>query len=67
MDDLSEAERELIALIRRQDTQNFTLTISADGELWQVRTDDHESTLSMFGSGDSFQRAWAGQTDQRQG
>jgi hypothetical protein len=67
MDDLSEAERELIALIRRQDLQHFTLTIAADGDLWQVRTDDHESTLSMFGSGDSFARAWDAQTDQRQG
>jgi hypothetical protein len=65
MDDLSEAERELIALIRRQDMRDFTLTISADGELWQVRTDDHESTLSMFGSGGSFERAWAAQVDQR--
>jgi len=64
---LSAAERELIALIRRQDLHHFTLTISADGELWQVRTDDHESTLPMFGSGDSFQHAWDGQTDQRRG
>jgi hypothetical protein len=67
MDDLSEAERELIALIRRQDMRDFTLTIAADGDLWQVRTDDHENTLSMFGSGDSFARAWAAQIDQRQG
>ena len=67
MDDLSQAERELIALIRRQDMRDFTLTIAADGDLWQVRTDDHESTLSMFGSGESFQRAWDAQTDQRQG
>ncbi len=67
MDDLSEAERELIALIRRQDMRDFTLTIGVDGDLWQVRTDDHEAELSMFGSGDSFQRAWDAQTDQRQG
>jgi hypothetical protein len=67
MDELSEAERELIALLRRQDMRDFTLTISADGELWQVRTDDHESTLSMFGSGDSFERAWDAQVDQRSG
>jgi hypothetical protein len=67
MDDLSDAERELIQLIRRQDLRDFTLTIAADGDLWQVRTDDHESTLSMFGSGDSFQRAWDAQTDQRLG
>ena len=67
MDDLSDAERELIQLIRRQDMRDFTLTIAADGDLWQVRTDDHEATLSMFGSGDSFERAWHAQTDQRQG
>jgi hypothetical protein len=65
MDDLSDAERELIQLIRRQDMRDFTLTIAADGDLWQVRTDDHESTLSMFGSGDSFQHAWDTQQDQR--
>jgi hypothetical protein len=47
MDDLSEAERELIALIRRQDLQHFTLTIAADGDLWQVRTDDHEASSSI--------------------
>ena len=67
MDDLSEAERELIAVIRRQGMHDFTLTISADGPLWQVRTDDHEAGLSMFGSGDSFAHAWAAQVDQRQG
>jgi hypothetical protein len=47
--------------------RDFTLTIAADGDLWQVRTDDHESTLSMFGSGATFERAWDAQTDQRQG
>jgi len=67
MDNLTDTERELIALLRRQDLQNFTLTIAADGNLWQVRTDDHESELSMFGSGDTFAHAWDAQTDQRHG
>ena len=54
-----EAERQLLALVRLQDSQNFTVTIICDGGQWSVSTRDTDSLAGdAVGRGESFAEAW---------
>ncbi len=56
------AEAELLALIRLEGAQNFTLIIGTDGSQWTVTTHDHDSNVRAFGRGNSFGDAWFNRT-----
>jgi hypothetical protein len=55
------SEGELIDLVRRNDAQNFTLTIASDRGRWRVTTVDLDTGGKLVGEGASFTEAWAGQ------
>ena len=53
------AERQLLELIRLQDSQNFTVTIACDSGQWSVSSTDHDGMSGgAVGRGDSFAEAW---------
>lgn len=58
------AERELLELVRGEDAQNFTLTISCSDGRWRVESVDHSMPLTdprsdiNVGVGESFHEAW---------
>lgn len=56
MNDLTEAERALIELLRG-DT-DFTISISEHAGVWVVTLEDHESGKRGEGRGHNFERAW---------
>jgi hypothetical protein len=57
MDDLSEAERQFVDMMRS--IKNFTLTIREDGGgRWFIRLKDHFMDVSGEGRGSDFTRAW---------
>ena len=56
--DLSQAERQLIEIIRHQDAQNFTITIHVDNDRFDIRLEDHDLGKSSAGSGADFDAAW---------
>lgn len=61
--DPATAEAQLLELVRGQDAEQFTLTISRVGSVWTVMT---EQTLDkapgkMIGTGATFAEAWHGQ------
>ena len=55
------AEGELIDLVRRNDVQNFTLTIASDRGQWRVTVVDLDTGGKLVGEGASFTEAWVGQ------
>ena len=55
---LSQAERQLIGVIRRHDAQNFTLTIHVDNDRFDIRLEDHDIGKLGTGSGTNFDTAW---------
>ena len=58
MDLLTEAERELLELVRDRAPRNFTITIAAEDRHWHVRAEHHEDGLVATGQGTTFERAW---------
>ncbi len=56
-----QAESDLLELIRLQDSLNFTITITHDGDGWTVSFCDHDIPSLATGQGASFARAWFGQ------
>ena len=56
-----EAEKQLLDLVRGQDTKAFTLTISCVDGRWTVLTTDHASGGHRVGHGACFAEAWLGQ------
>jgi len=61
---LNEAEKQLITLLRHEDTKNFTVTIRTNGGYWYAFMEDYESELRRDGAGESFETAWNGILDQ---
>ena len=63
MPEPGEAEEELLDLIRLQDAQNFTVSITCVDGGWTVTVTDPtgETPGSTIGRGDSFMAAWFGQ------
>ncbi len=61
--DLTNAERDLIELIRLEDAKEFRLVIMHDSnDEWRVETQDLDSGVRGVGSGNNFQDAWDDQT-----
>jgi hypothetical protein len=58
MDDFSQAELQVLHLLRGRDAKYFTLEIAADGDVWTVRLDDHDSGYTGTGQGGGFGSAW---------
>ena len=58
-----DAERDLLELIRLQDVQNFTVSITCVDGGWTVTVTDPtgEQPSSTIGRGASFAEAWHGQ------
>ena len=56
--ELSQAERQLIEILRHQDAQNFTLTVHVDNDRFDIRLEDHDLGKSSTGSGPDFDTAW---------
>ncbi len=56
--ELSQAEKELLELVREMDASNFTLTIPVDGGLWTMSTTVLDANTSGVGQGSSFIEAW---------
>lgn len=56
--DLTEAERELVSLIRG--AESFTLTIARSSERWSISTAAHDARGSgnTKGKGETFADAW---------
>ncbi len=52
--DLSQAEKELLELVRVMDATNFTLTITVDGGQWTISTTVLDANTSGVGQGSSF-------------
>lgn len=58
------AEADLIDLVRRNDAQNFRVTITCLGGRWTVETIDNDNPdprLTTVGRGETFADAWHGQ------
>lgn len=61
------AEGDVIDLLRRNDTQNFKLTIVCCEGLWRVTVSDHDAMATdppsdtTVGIGKTFTEAWVGQ------
>jgi hypothetical protein len=55
---LTEAEHELLELLRDPAPRNFTVTIAAEDGHWHVRAEHHEDGLMATGQGTTFERAW---------
>jgi hypothetical protein len=62
-----EAETDLIDLVRRNDAQNFTVSISCRNGAWRVEVTDHDAPRTeprsdqSIGEGPTFADAWHGQ------
>ena len=52
------AEAELLALLRGQDSKNFSLTVTCDDGRWTVSTSDNDHGTKAIGDGSSFAEAW---------
>ena len=56
------AEAEMLDLIRRQDIQNFSLSVACSNGRWTVVAEDLDSvTGRAIGEGGSFTEAWFNQ------
>jgi hypothetical protein len=56
-----QAERQLLALLRLKESEDFDLSVVlSDGE-WTVRLDDRETFTKTKGTGSSFAEAWSRQ------
>jgi hypothetical protein len=58
------AEDQLLSLVREEDSDGFTLTISFTDGRWTVSTEDLDAGTSARGRGDSFAEAWHTQDPQ---
>ncbi|ODT18161.1 MAG: hypothetical protein ABS57_06645 [Mesorhizobium sp. SCN 65-12] len=59
-----DAESDLIDVVRRNDAQNFQVTIRCRDGVWHVETvdlDAAEAANTSIGEGNSFADAWHGQ------
>ncbi len=56
--ELSQAEKELLELVRKMDATNFNLTITVDGGQWTISTTVLDANTSGVGQGSSFNEAW---------
>jgi hypothetical protein len=56
-----QAEAEMLELVRLEDAQNFTLTISHRGDEWTVMTHDHDAGAHGRGQGKQLEEAWFNQ------
>ncbi len=56
--ELSQAEKELLELVRKMDATNFTLTITVDGGQWTISTTVLDANTSGVCQGSSFNEAW---------
>jgi hypothetical protein len=54
--ELSEAEREMIEMLRGG--KHISLTIHQEGGEWQIRLEHHDTGLAGNGLGPTFDRAW---------
>ncbi len=56
--ELSQAEKELLELVRKMDATNFILSITVDGGQWTISTTVLDANTSGVGQGSSFNEAW---------
>ena len=54
------AETELLELVRGEDAEQFTITITRDNGRWSVTSETTDS--KAVGAGSTFAEAWNGQT-----
>jgi hypothetical protein len=58
MTDLTDAERQLIALLRGERAKNFSVEIRVDRGRWYSKLWDHDEDIAGHGQGDRFSEAW---------
>lgn len=54
----AKAEAGLLELVRLEDAQNFTLSITVRDGRWMVASEDRDALVSGRGHGASFAQAW---------
>jgi hypothetical protein len=64
-DELTQAERELLELVRHRDAKNFTVAISTDLGRWHIKLEDHDAGVAGDGRGPDFDTAWGDIVDPR--
>jgi hypothetical protein len=55
------AERQLLALVRLQESEDFDLSIVFSDGSWTIRIEDRETFTKTLGRGGSFAEAWHNQ------
>ena len=56
--ELAEAEIQLIALLRGEHAENFSVEIRGDKGNWYVKLWDHDANIAGHGQGNTFSKAW---------
>jgi hypothetical protein len=57
--ELTDAERQLIALLRGEKVQNLSVEIRTMDGIWYAKLWDHAAKWARHGQGTSFSRAWS--------
>jgi hypothetical protein len=55
---MTDAEADLIALLRGEHNQNFSVEIRNVNGLWYAKLGDHDANLAGHGQGNTFSGAW---------
>lgn len=55
---LTEAENQLLALLRGEHAKDFSVEIRNLHGIWHAKLIDHDANLAGHGQGDTFSKAW---------
>jgi hypothetical protein len=59
LEDLTDAEKQILSILRTDDAEHFTVEITREFNRWRVRLAEHETGKEGEGGGNSFEEAWA--------